>query len=174
MSNDRQPKANTSLLSALLILAISFAAALCGVAALGAAEHTVNIVGLEFQPDNLSIEVGDTVTWVNDGGFHNVLSDGGTFSNGPPSSALWVYSHTFREGGVFPYHCEVHVAQGMVGMVNVEGIYGDGFDDGSTGFWNSTSPLQSYSSATTLLNGTEPSPLTGQQARQAVAQAELD
>ncbi len=109
-----------------------------------ATEHTVNINGLAFEPADLQIEVGDTVTWVNDGGFHNVRSGDGSFGSGPPSADLWTYSHTFRQGGTFPYDCEVHVGQGMTGTVTVVGVYGDGFDDGTTNNWAQGQPtLQS-------------------------------
>ena len=103
-------------------------------------EHIVNIVGLTFDPADLTIEVGDTVTWVNDGGVHNVVGDG--FTSGPPSNDLWTYSYTFHHGGDYPYVCEVHEDAGMVGTVTVEGIFGDPFESGDTMAWSDTTPLR--------------------------------
>ena len=34
--------------------------------------HTINTAGNTFSPDNLTINIGDTVNWVNTSGFHNV------------------------------------------------------------------------------------------------------
>lgn len=116
---------------AALVLGLSMAAAA------SATEHTVNIVGLTFDPADLTIEVGDTVTWVNDGGLHNVAANDGSFTSGDPSTDMWVYSHTFNQGGTFPYLCQVHSDQGMVGTVTVEGIFGDSFDSGDSDAWDS-------------------------------------
>ncbi len=104
----------------------------------GAAEHFVAIdsATLSFEPAELTIQVGDTVTWTNDGGLHNVVADDDSFTSGPPSDDLWVFSHTFHHGGAFPYSCEVHVAQGMVGTVTVEGILADDFEGGDTAVWS--------------------------------------
>ena len=116
---------------------------LLGVAALPAAEHTVNISGLNFVPADLTISVGDTVTWVNDGGQHNVVSDNPgdpLFTSGPPSTDDWEYSFTFHDGGVYPYFCEVHVDQGMTGTITVEGIFGDGLESGDPFAWDAMVP----------------------------------
>ena len=37
--------------------------------------HYVNSGNFYYSPSNLTINVGDTVTWINDGGFHNVNFD---------------------------------------------------------------------------------------------------
>ena len=44
-----------------------------------AIDHTVHVggAGLVFTPSSIDVLVGDTVTFVNDGGFHNVASDAG-------------------------------------------------------------------------------------------------
>lgn len=75
---------------------------------------------LVFDPQTVTINPGDTVTWTNEGGFHNVRSDTDLFTSGPPSSLLgWTFSHTFAAIGTFPYYCEVHGAPGGVGMSGV-------------------------------------------------------
>ena len=123
---------------ALNLLALSPVAA-------GAAEHFVTIDSgtLSFEPAVLEIEIGDTVTWTNDGlGSHNVVADDASFSSGPPSTDEWVFSHTFHTGGDFPYHCEVHVGQGMVGTVTVEGVFGDSFEVGDDTTWDFSTGLR--------------------------------
>ncbi len=122
---------------ALILLALPAAVA-------GAAEHFVSIDSdtNSFVPADLVIEVGDTVTWTNDGGLHNVIAADDSFTSGPPSKDLWVFSQTFHEGGFFPYSCEVHVAQGMVGTVTALGIFGDDFEAGDETAWSSATGLR--------------------------------
>ncbi|MCG8460757.1 MAG: plastocyanin/azurin family copper-binding protein, partial [Holophagales bacterium] len=97
-----------------------------------AAEHTVQALpNNTFSPADLTIQVGDTVTWVNGGGFHNVAATDGSFrcaegcdgqgGNGNPSAAAWSFSLTFDTAGTIDYVCEVHAAIGMTGSVTVEG-----------------------------------------------------
>ncbi len=45
--------------------------------------HIVVASGMTFTPANLTINVGDTVRWENQSGFHNVMADDGSFTNGP-------------------------------------------------------------------------------------------
>jgi len=93
-----------------------------------AANVSVNVFSNFFSPSTVTIQVGDTVTWVNDNqGFHNVASDDGSFRSGSPSNQ-WTFSHTFNQAGVFGYECEVH--EGMTGTVTVEG--GGGGDNPGT------------------------------------------
>ncbi len=110
-------------------------------AAAVAEEHQVTISGLNFVPSDLVIEVGDTVTWTNNGGLHNVNADDGTFFSGPSSTDIWVYSFTFHEGGEWTYRCDTHPNQ-LVGTVTVEGIYGDRFETGDHESWSTaTDPV---------------------------------
>ena len=78
-------------------------------------------------PSTLTVHPGDTVTWVNQGGFHNATADDGSFrcaegcvaATGDPSSAAWTFTRTFTQAGRVPYHCEVHGGPGGVGMSGV-------------------------------------------------------
>ena len=92
----------------------------------------------EFSPQDLSIEVGETVQWVNLAGFHNVNGSTDTFPDNPASfysgassSDAWTYSFTFDIEGVYDYQCDPHAGMGMVGTVTVtssddgEGVVGD-------------------------------------------------
>ncbi len=124
----------------LQLCAVAVALALPAMAS--ATEYTVNISGLSFVLAEMTIEVGDTVTWTNDGGNHNVLADDGSFGSGPPSTDLWVYSYTFHKGGVYPYACEIHGGSGMTGTITVVGVFGDTFASGDTAAWDETEPLR--------------------------------
>lgn len=88
--------------------------------------------GNAFNPQTISIRPGDTVTFVNKGGYHNVVADDGSFrcaqgcdgqsgGHGGASSSNWVASITFDNAGVVGYFCEIHGApgEGMFGTINV-------------------------------------------------------
>ncbi|MHB8680014.1 MAG: cupredoxin domain-containing protein [Rudaea sp.] len=104
---------------------------LAGLAFCHAARANVFVVnvggsaGLAFQPAFLDIAPGDTVVFVNKGGFHNVNADDGSFTcsvgckgdgkgdTGAPSSANWTFNLTFPNPGRFGYYCVIHGAPGM-------------------------------------------------------------
>lgn len=95
-------------------------AAFCAASVAHAADVTVNVLGSSFSPRNVTIQAGDTVTWVNDNqGLHNVSAADGSFRSGNPAGSF-TFSHTFPAAGSFPYVCEVHEALGMTGTVTVE------------------------------------------------------
>jgi plastocyanin len=83
-----------------------------------AADQTVTAtVASQFVPPDLTIDVGDTVTWNNAGGFHDVAFDDGSFRQPPaPSSAGWSVSRQFTGAGDFLYYCTVHGGPNGVGM----------------------------------------------------------
>ena len=100
-------------------------------AALPAHSATVNVsVGgtdFAFHPAEVHIHPGDTVTWTNAGGFHNVKADDNSFGNAQ-SGDPWTFSQTFTALGTVGYHCEVHggPSSGMFGTVVVEDAGGGG------------------------------------------------
>ena len=96
--------------------------------------HFVNSGNFYYIPSNLTINVGDTVVWINDGGYHNVNFDvssltGQSYNNpesfisGPTLSSI-LYSHVFTVPGSYTYDCSVgsHAANGMVGYITVNSI----------------------------------------------------
>jgi plastocyanin len=103
-----------------------------------AANHDVSVggaAGFAFTPSTLTITEGDTVTFTNAGGFHNVASDAGAVTSfrcadgcdgdgsggsGDASGSAWVAVVTFPTAGSAPYHCEVHAGSGMTGTITVE------------------------------------------------------
>lgn len=97
-----------------------------------AVDHMVQVggsAGIAYSPSNITINAGDTVTWTNFGGDHNVTADDGSFrcangcdnhgGDGTPSTAAWTATVTFPNPGTFNYHCEIHGVEGMVGSVKV-------------------------------------------------------
>jgi len=104
-----------------------FAALVIGIAACksatGPSGPTVSIIEYQFTPDTITVQVGSTVTWTNNGTVnHQVASDstsavtfgtaaisppmaGGGYGGGtgPGSATL-----TFHTAGTFPYHCAIH------------------------------------------------------------------
>ncbi|HRD53721.1 MAG TPA: T9SS type A sorting domain-containing protein [Flavobacteriales bacterium] len=65
-----------------------------------------------YNPQNLTISVGDQVRWTNTSGTHNVngslsLFPGNPegFSSGNPQSGGWTFTRTFTIPGVYNFHC---------------------------------------------------------------------
>ena len=85
-----------------------------------AANQTVTATSSDtFEPAAVTINQGETVTWTNSGGNHNVSFDGGTFTDPPaPSSSSWTVSRRFDTPGTFHYVCVQH-APDMDGTVTV-------------------------------------------------------
>ncbi|HET7843287.1 MAG TPA: plastocyanin/azurin family copper-binding protein [Xanthomonadales bacterium] len=91
----------------LLLFASSLAAA-----PLGAATIDVQVRNFRFVPNDVTINVGDTVRWTNVDGVHNVVADDNSFRNNVGSEG-WVFSRTFNAAGTVRYYCEVHSAPGL-------------------------------------------------------------
>ena len=97
-----------------------------------ATNFIVNTGSFYFTPSNLQINVGDTVTWINDGGTHNVNFDSSSISgnsfNNPesfisnPTNDSIIYSHIFNILGFYNYDCSVsnHAQLGMIGTITVD------------------------------------------------------
>jgi plastocyanin len=94
-------------------------------AVLPARGATVNVsvggAGLVFTPSVVHVNPGDTVTWMNAGGFHGVTADDNSFGISPSADA-WTLSHTFTAVGTVGFHCQIHGApgSGMFGTVIVD------------------------------------------------------
>ncbi len=81
------------------------------------ATDRVSIRNMSFQPADIQVTVGTTVTWQNgDGVSHTVTSDGGMFDSGLLKDGD-SFTFTFTAAGTFTYHCAVH--PGMRGSVLV-------------------------------------------------------
>jgi len=82
-----------------------------------AADHAVAISGSSFSPANVTVTVGDTVTWTNsDQLSHTATADAGAFDTGALGNGQ-SGSATFATAGSFPYHCSIH--PDMTGTITV-------------------------------------------------------
>ena len=90
---------------------------------------------LMFSPADVTINVGDSVTWVNLGGAaHNVHADDNSFrcangcddtgGNGTPSAVGWSFTRTFNTPGTINFHCDIHQSMGMTGSITVNATTG--------------------------------------------------
>jgi plastocyanin len=102
------------------------------VKAVAAADTGVTIVDFEFQARSVTVNVGDTVTWTNNGPTpHSATADDGSFDTGIMDAGQ-SGSHTFDAAGTFSYICTPH--PNMTGTVTVvAAATQDGGDDGATG-----------------------------------------
>jgi plastocyanin len=97
--------------------------------AVAAASATVTIRDFEFAPAQVTIDVGDTVTWTNEGPTaHSATAEDGSFDTGVYGEGR-SRSHTFDQAGTFSYICTPHPF--MKGTVTVRAASGG--DAGSDG-----------------------------------------
>ena len=97
-----------------------------------AAVKTVSIGDNFYSPRTISIKVGDTVTWRNDGAApHSATADGGSFDTGVFNGGQ-SRSETFSTAGSIPYFCTVH-GQAQSGTVEVRSSGGGGGGCGGSG-----------------------------------------
>jgi LPXTG-motif cell wall-anchored protein len=101
------------------------------VKAVAAADTGVTIVDFDFQPGSVTVNVGDTVTWTNNGPTpHSATANDGSFDTGIMDAGQ-SGSHTFDAAGTFSYICTPH--PNMTGTVTVVAAATQEGDDGSTG-----------------------------------------
>ena len=111
-------------------IAVLSLAAICA----EAADHRVSVGGaaVRFDPPDITINVGDTVTWISESAQpHNVHANDDSFrcaggcdgdgqgGSGVPRSGPWSSTVAFSHEGVYGYRCDPHAAYGMVGVVRV-------------------------------------------------------
>jgi len=85
---------------------------------------TTNVTQTEymFTAKTITINVGDTVTWTNNGTIpHTSTSDTGVWDSSSMNPGQ-SFSFTFANAGTFPYHCSFHQSLGMVGTVTVNAV----------------------------------------------------
>ena len=95
--------------------------------------HTVNVGEYYYTPSSLTINQGDTIKWINDGGYHDVNADVNSqtsmsfnnpvsFQSSATSSiGAVIYTYIFTVPGTYNYDCSIgnHAANGMVGSIVV-------------------------------------------------------
>ena len=133
-----------------------------------ATSYLINAGNYYYTPSNLSINVGDTVTWFNDGGYHDVNGDvnsltGASFNN-PIAFSLpavsgpsVIGSYIFTVAGTYNYDCSIgsHAANGMVGSIVVNTI-AVGCTDSTAVNYNPTAVCDDGSCTYTILGCTDP------------------
>jgi plastocyanin len=87
-----------------------------------AADWGTNVIDFEFQPSELNISVGDSVTWTFVAGGHNSTSlagqpDSWRSAGGGTNPAGDTFRHVFNTKGRFQYMCSVHTF--MKGVIEV-------------------------------------------------------
>ena len=94
-------------------------------------QYTINAGNFYYEPNNITIEAGSTITWYNNGGYHDVNGitnslTGESFNNPvdfllPPNSSGEIGSITFNTIGEFSYDCSIgsHAENGMIGSIIV-------------------------------------------------------
>jgi plastocyanin len=104
--------------AALRSLGLAVAATiLLGIASARAEEHKVTIDNFPFTPAQLTVKVGDTVTWTNHDDIpHTVVSAGKYRSKTMDTDDS--FSFTFTSAGDYKYFCSLHPH--MTGMIKVE------------------------------------------------------
>jgi len=148
MTPDRSPSGSRVVVAALMATVALLYAALAGPLAVGAESPSptvgplpsgtteIQIVGTSFQPANVTIQAGGTVTWVVTQAIaasHSVTS--GSYRDSNPGSLFDSgivlhddgnsYSHTFTQPGTYPYFCAVH-PDTMSGVITVVASGGGG------------------------------------------------
>jgi LPXTG-motif cell wall-anchored protein len=103
------------ILALVSLIALFALAPLAGAAPRAAETKTVNIKDFEFAPKELTINVGDTVMWENDGpSTHSATSTDGVFDS-DAIKAGEDFSFTFTKAGTFKYACKFHdIMQGTI------------------------------------------------------------
>ena len=88
--------------------------------------NTVKLItsgGNRFEPANVEVPVGTTVTFVWESGIHDVTSTGSPSfqSSGDPVSAPRSFPVTFTQPGTYTFYCSVHGSpnSGMRGTITV-------------------------------------------------------
>jgi len=82
-----------------------------------ASKNEIIIESNVFKPDNVTIKVGDTITWINKDSYsHTVKASNGEFDSGNIASG-GKFSFTFNSEGTYDYICGIHTF--MKGTITV-------------------------------------------------------
>lgn len=90
-----------------------------------ATTHNVQILLTQFDPMQLTINVGDTVVWRNNSFLQHTVTSGNScspnsiFNSGVMDPDI-EFQYTFTSTGSFPYFCMLHCLAGMRGTITVD------------------------------------------------------
>ena len=131
------PNCNTKTMRNILLLFIAlFGFGYAQAQDCSGADHTVLAGNYYYNPSTLTITAGESIAFLNEGGFHNVNGETSTITsttwNNPESFSLGANSGsaggvcmgtvTLNTPGTYNYDCSIgsHAANGMVGTIVVE------------------------------------------------------
>lgn len=89
-----------------------------------ASNQWITIVNYSYTPSDITVNVGDTVTWQNNASAtaHTATStsapSGGAFDSGIISAGGGIWPHVFTVTGSYSYHCTLHIGL-MSGTITV-------------------------------------------------------
>jgi plastocyanin len=85
-----------------------------------AEDHQDEIKGLAFNPEEITVRAGDSVTWVNqDSDRHHLMGDGFESKDLPHGAT---FSAEFPEPAQLVYHCTIHTyMEGKIIVLNPDG-----------------------------------------------------
>jgi plastocyanin len=86
-----------------------------------------------WKPSTAAIHVGDTVTWTNDGGFHNVHVVGDANALVAAGPGWTSVQRTFTQPGTHTFYCEVHGNPDGTGMSGTITVTADSTGTSTTG-----------------------------------------
>jgi len=95
--------------------------------------HTIFAGNFYYDPPNITINQGEEIRWINDGGLHDVNAEINSLTNTPFNNpelfnsastsvvGAEIYRHIFNMPGFYNYDCSVggHALNGMVGTITV-------------------------------------------------------
>ena len=112
------PRPPAGKIAAASLAAILFGLTLASPSGAIAENHIVSIEGFQFVPAEITVSVGDTVTWVNlDVAPHTATADDGSFDSGSLSQDD-EWSVVIETAGEFDYICLFHPQ--MQGVITAE------------------------------------------------------
>jgi plastocyanin len=93
-----------------------------------ASNATIAAGAASWNPNSATITAGESVTWTNAGGFHNVCvqkpeTTGDAcdeFTNGDPADTWTSASHSFTAAGTYNFFCAAHRSLGRTGTITVQ------------------------------------------------------
>jgi plastocyanin len=98
-------------------LACAVAAAAVPALPAAASNQTVTVSSDQFDPGTVTILQGESVSWNNTGGGHNVHFDDNSYTQPPtPDTSSWSVSRTFLTPGTYRYYCDAHGGPNGAGM----------------------------------------------------------
>jgi plastocyanin len=103
-----------------LVLALAFLVPIMTSRPARAEDHVTEIKGLAFNPDQITVRAGDSVTWVNkDSDRHHLLGEGFESQDLKTNDN---YTVEFPGPGEIAYHCTIHTyMEGKVVVLNPDG-----------------------------------------------------